>query len=131
MAFHFFTFILWGNCNIFKIFLIFFARKNLKKPPSKVAHNQPNFFQYCQLAQNQHKIQFLFHKNCSPCDLCVMALVVSVWQHFLQLQSGKKSLQNSLLELNLFSPVCNSAILYFDISAYTIKPLVNKKKHDY
>ena len=25
----------------------------------------PNFFQYCQPAQNQPKSQFLFHKNCS------------------------------------------------------------------
>jgi hypothetical protein len=30
---------------------------------------RPNFvFQYCQLAQNQPKSQFLFHKNCSPRD---------------------------------------------------------------
>ena len=32
--------------------------------PSKLAHIiGPIFFQYCQLAQNQHKSQFLFHKN--------------------------------------------------------------------
>ena len=40
----------------------------------------------------------------------------------LTVKEREKKLQNSLLELNLFSPVCNSAILYFDISANTIKP---------
>ena len=33
--------------------------------------------QYCQLAQNQPKSQFLFHKNCSPCDLCIMILCIT------------------------------------------------------
>ena len=48
----------------------------MKKQPSKVAHNRPQFFfQYCQLAQNQSKSQFLFHKNCSPHDLCIMTLI--------------------------------------------------------
>ena len=38
----------------------------MKKPSSKVAHNQPKFFfQYCQPAQNQPKSYFLFHKNVS------------------------------------------------------------------
>ena len=39
-----------------KFIIFFFAYKNRKKQPSKVA-------------QNQSKSQFLFHKNCSPRDL--------------------------------------------------------------
>ena len=36
----------------------------MKKLTAKAAHNQPNiFFQYCQLAQNQPRSQFLFHEN--------------------------------------------------------------------
>ena len=36
----------------------------MKKPPTKVAHNRPNFFfsTYCQAAQTQSKSHFLFHK---------------------------------------------------------------------
>ena len=41
----------------------------MKKWHQKLLIISSNFFQYCQLAQNQHKIQFLFHKNCSPCGL--------------------------------------------------------------
>ena len=53
------------------MFSLFFAHKNMKKLLSNVAHNRPQFFfQYCQPAQNQPKSQFLFHKNCSPDDLC-------------------------------------------------------------
>ena len=36
----------------------FFAKKNMKKLPSKVANFQPNFF-------FQSKSQFMFHKNFS------------------------------------------------------------------
>jgi hypothetical protein len=47
----------------------------MKKPTSKVAHNWPHFFfQYSQPTQNQPKSQFLFHKNCSPRELCIMTL---------------------------------------------------------
>ena len=43
--------------------------------PSNVANNRPQFiFEYCQPAQNQPKSQFLFHKSCSPRDLCIMTL---------------------------------------------------------
>ena len=52
-----------------------FAPENMKEPPSKVAHNWLIFFQYCQPAQNQPKSQFLFNKNCSPWDLCIMTLL--------------------------------------------------------
>ena len=55
---------------------IIFAHENMKKMPSKVPHNRPKkCFQYCQPAQNQSKSQLLFHKNCSPRDLCVMTLL--------------------------------------------------------
>ena len=47
----------------------------MKKTPSKVAHNWPN--QPCQPAQNQPKSQFLFHKNCSLRDLCLMTLLTA------------------------------------------------------
>ena len=49
----------------------------MKKLPSKVAHNRPNlFFQYCQLAQNQPKCHFLFHKNPSLRDFYILTLAV-------------------------------------------------------
>ena len=69
--------------NIFlKKILCFFAPENMKKPTSKVAHNQPPiFFQYCQPAQNQPKSQFLFHKKCSPRDLCIMTLGTKANDH--------------------------------------------------
>ena len=47
-------------------------KKNMKKTPSKVAHNQSKNFQHCQLAQK--------NKNCSPRDLCMMTLCAMLWQ---------------------------------------------------
>ena len=45
----FFTFILCNSCGRYNIFFVY---ENLKKPPSKVAHNRPQiFFLYCQPAQ--------------------------------------------------------------------------------
>ena len=62
----------------------FFAPENMKKPPSKVAHNLPQFFfHYCQLAQNQPKSHFLSHKNVSLHDSCVMTLIQSIRQQIL------------------------------------------------
>ena len=58
-----------------------FAFENMKKLPTKVAHNWLQFFfQYCQQAQNQRKFQFLFHKNCSPSDFWIITLdkIVSI-----------------------------------------------------
>ena len=54
----------------------FFSPENMKKPPSKVAHNRPKplFFQDCQSAEIQPKSQFLFHKDVSPRDFCTMTL---------------------------------------------------------
>ena len=54
---------------------MFFVHENIKKTPSNVAHNRPQFFfQCCQPTENQLKSQFLFHKICSPRDLCVITL---------------------------------------------------------
>ena len=56
---------------VFKKYISFFAPENMKKPTSKVAYNRPKLLF---LAQIQHKSLFLFHKNCSPRDLCIMTL---------------------------------------------------------
>ena len=49
----------------------------MKKTLSKVAHIRPPFFfQYCQLAQNQPKSHFLFHKNVFLCDFYITTLAV-------------------------------------------------------
>ena len=59
------------------------------------SHLAQIFFQYCQPAQNQPKSQFLFHKNYSPRDLCVMTLAESrreqVEYHLVILQSANQS----------------------------------------
>jgi hypothetical protein len=65
-----------------------FSKKNLKEMlhpktfkncPQKLLIIGPNFFfQYCQLAQNQPKSHFLFHKNVSL-DFYIMTLVQSTW----------------------------------------------------
>ena len=47
----------------------------ISSPDSLVFHP---FCQYCQSAQNQPKSQFLFHRNCSPHDLCIMTLAVTL-----------------------------------------------------
>ena len=49
----------------------------MKKPISKVAYNRPIFFSVLPTG-NQPKYYFLFHKNCSPRDLCIMTLPVRV-----------------------------------------------------
>ena len=53
----------------------------LKKPPSKVAHNWPNFFfsTYCEPAQNQPKSHILFHKNGPLRDFYVMTLALTTY----------------------------------------------------
>jgi len=51
--------------------------KTWKNRPQKLLIIGPNsFFQYCQPTQNQPKSQFLFHKNFSPHDLCIMTLIL-------------------------------------------------------
>ena len=61
----------------------FFLHENLKKLPSKVAHNQPNFFfQYCQPAQNQLKSHILFHKDDSLLDVYIMTLLLVAAANF-------------------------------------------------
>ena len=58
--------IIHGLYNIFKKFEIFFVHENMKKLPSKVAHNQPKrLFQYCKQAKNQLEFNFFSHKNVS------------------------------------------------------------------
>ena len=58
-----------------------FAHENMKKPPSKVAHNWPNFFfsTYCEPAQNQPKSHILFHKNGPLRDFYVMTLALTTY----------------------------------------------------
>ena len=48
----------------------------MKKRPQKLLSIGPIFLsiRYCQLAQNQPKSQYLFHKICSPRDLCIITL---------------------------------------------------------
>ena len=49
-------------------FILFFAHKKLKKPPSKVAHNRPKPFfpQPSPTHSQQPKIDFSYHKNVPP-----------------------------------------------------------------
>ena len=65
-----------GGYNVFeKNLIFFFAPENVKKPPSKFAHNWPRpFLQYCQFAQIKPKYQFLLHKNLPPRDFSIMTL---------------------------------------------------------
>ena len=44
--------------------------------PSHFFCKKLRFFQYCLPAQNQPKSLYLFQKNCSPCDFCIMAMSV-------------------------------------------------------
>jgi hypothetical protein len=58
---------------------MFFLPENMKKLPTKVAHNRPKlFFQYCQTAQNQPKSYILIHKNGSLRDFYIMTLPVTI-----------------------------------------------------
>ena len=58
-----------------KEILKFFGHEIIKTCPQKLLIISPNFFlQYCLPAQNQPKSQFLFQKNCSPRELCIMTL---------------------------------------------------------
>ena len=62
--------------------LIFLPMKTWKNQTQKLLMIGPNFFfQQWQLAQNQPKSQFLFHKNCSSCNLSIMtlALCLGMW----------------------------------------------------
>ena len=66
-----------------KIQNFFLAYENMKQMPSKVVHNRPQKnFQYSHLVQNQHKSQFLFHKNCSTRVLCINDFNCNVRLHF-------------------------------------------------
>ena len=62
-----------------------------KKHPQKLLIIRLNFFQYCQLAQNQSKSQFLFHKNCSTCNLSIMTLFRAYLKNILKVLGGGNS----------------------------------------
>ena len=53
----------------------FFYPESMKKTPSKVAHNRPNFFFS---VANQPKSHFLFHQNVSLHDFYIMTLVCTM-----------------------------------------------------
>ena len=105
--------------------------ENMKKTPSKVAHNQPIFFSITNRQKNQPKSQFLLHRNCSPRDLCVISLAESrreqveylvilqsanqsslrqwVAQKFYQESLAKKPLRPSLnIQYCIRRPFCNT-----------------------
>ena len=62
--------------------------KTWKKHPQKLLIIGLNFFQYCQPAQNQSKSQFLFHKNCSTCNLSIMTLFRAYLKNILKVLGG-------------------------------------------
>ena len=63
---------------IFDLIIYFFAHEIMKNNTLKSCSKLANFFQYCQQAQTQPKsqFQFLFHKICLLCDLCIVTLVI-------------------------------------------------------
>ena len=80
-----------------------FAPENMKKPPSKVAHNRPLFFYpYCQVAQNQPKSNFLFHKNVSQRDFYIMTLadLYSKWKE------SKTKIKLNYLQVGIANSTC-------------------------
>ena len=62
----------------------------MKNPTSKVAHEWPNFFSVLPMAQNQPKSQFLFLKNCSPCDLYIMTYLSQIHDYVFLFFSAKE-----------------------------------------
>ena len=58
------------------------SQKKLKKPPSKVAHNQPKPFltQPSPSHSQQPKIDFSYHKNVPP-DICSLICAIN-WLHW-------------------------------------------------
>ena len=102
----------------------------MKKTPSKVAHNRPNFFfQYCQPTQNQPKSQFLFHKSCSLRNLCIMILFVE-WGLHLFLLIEKLNCTSCFFPISFIDIGCVALRLYetFDLKKYQIvKPKYSSK----
>ena len=74
-----------------------FAHENMKKPASKVAHNQPSplFFSTAQIQPNS---QFLFDKNLPPRDFSIITLLASIKQVFLFELSHKMGVRNETKE---------------------------------
>ena len=92
-----------------------FAPENMKKPPSKVAHNRPNFFfQYCQPAQNQPKSHILFHKNVSLRDFYIMTLHSSMYRNLTKRKFLLISYEarKYVLTTKLVSRVCKAMIAF-------------------
>ena len=60
---------------------LFFAPENMKKPLSKVAPNQPNFFSVLPTGPKPAQIADIFHRNLTPRDFSIMTLG-NVWSDF-------------------------------------------------
>ena len=71
-----------GRCNFFKnLFLFFFAHENIKKLPSKVAHNRPQTFFSSTGPAAQTSPELIFHIiNMSQDPSVSLSVVLS--QHF-------------------------------------------------
>ena len=79
------------------------------KNSTQSSESAPIFFQYCQ--PNRSKSQFLFHKVCSPCDLCIMTLLLTLLcgitkcrcKFWLSTSKCSKTLKSKFLTLNATS----------------------------
>ena len=67
------------EANLFKSKKKKIAHENMKKSPSKVAHNRPqSFFSVLTTGQKLPKSHILFHKNGSLYDFYLMTLHMSI-----------------------------------------------------
>ena len=58
----------------------FFAPDNMKKPPSKVAHNHPKFFfSVLPTSQKPDQISDIFHRNLPLRDFSIMTLIIHTY----------------------------------------------------
>ena len=83
------------------------------------------FLQYFQLAQDKPKSQFLFQKNCSACDLCIMTLptIRAAWCMAERRPIGR-TLWLSLLILFLFLGIDTTWRGYLDVRSWIQRWLV-------
>ena len=74
--FHFVQLLSAGTSTFIKSNKLIIYQKKHEKTPSKNAHNRSKLaiFSVLPTGSNQPKSQFLFHKNCSLRDLCIMTL---------------------------------------------------------
>jgi hypothetical protein len=85
-----------------------FAHENMKKPPSKVAHNRPQFFfQYWPGCPNQPRIGFLYY-NYVPRLICLLIYGIYLSDLFSVLAKNPGG-PASCRDWNLiyFTPVCD------------------------